>query len=31
MTKKEVIELKPIDIKEITLNIAGVTPLIVHK
>lgn len=29
--KKEVIELKPIDIKEITLNIVGTTPLIVHK
>ena len=30
-TKKEVIELKPIEIKEITLNIVGTTPLIVHK
>mgnify|MGYP001011347463 CR=1 FL=1 len=31
MAKKEVIELKPIDIKEITLHIVGTTPLICHK
>ena len=31
MVKKEVIELKPIDIKEITLHIVGTTPLICHK
>jgi hypothetical protein len=30
VTKKEVIELQPIQIKEITLNIVGVSPLIVH-
>lgn len=28
--KKEIIELKPIEIKSITLNIVGVSPLIVH-
>ena len=28
--KKEVIELKPIEIKEIVLNIVGTSPLIVH-
>jgi hypothetical protein len=29
-TKKEVVELKPIEIKEIVLKIAGTSPLIVH-